>query len=132
MTDLDAAIFTRLSTYAPLLALVPKAKMAAVTIPQGTATPYVVYQTIDDLPDYAHDGLVDLRHPRIQVSSYAATFGAAKAIAAQVTAALTTWPAANAEIQCVSLENSIPLYDAASGLFAFITDFTICYTQTQS
>jgi hypothetical protein len=128
MTDLDAAIFSRLSTFAPLVALVPVTHIAAVTIAQGILTPYVVYQTIDDIPDYAHDGLVTLRHPRIQVSSYASSIGAAKAINTQVVAALTTWPAANAEIQSVMIENVIPLYDSATGLFDMITDFIIQYT----
>jgi hypothetical protein len=128
MTDLDAAIFTRLSSFAPLIALVPATHIAAVTITQGILTPYVVYQTIDDLPDYAHDGLVTLRHPRVQVSSYAASLAAAKAINTQVVAALTAWPAANAEIQSVMIENVISLYDSATGPFATITDFVIQHT----
>jgi hypothetical protein len=128
MTDLDAGIFTRLSTYATLLALVPKTKMAAVTIPQGIVTPYVVFQIIDDLPDYSHQGRNGLRHPRVQVSSYASSLGSAKAINAQVMAALETWPATNADVQVVPVDNIIELFDSVTALFAVITDFFIWYT----
>jgi hypothetical protein len=130
MTDLDAALFTRLSTFAALTALVPGAKISALTAVQGAVPPYVIYQTIDDIPDYAHDGLIALRHPRVQVSSYGTSLGAAKGVNTQVIAALATWPAANAEVQAVMIDNTIPLYDSTSGLFAMITDFIIEYTQS--
>jgi hypothetical protein len=130
MNDLDAAIFSRLSTFTALTALVPVTHIAAVTIAQGILTPYVVYQTIDDLPDYSHQGRNGLRHPRVQVSSYASSFGSAKAINNQVVAALETWPSANADVQVVPVENMIPLYDAATTLFAVISDFFIWYTQS--
>ena len=128
MTDLDAAIFSRLSTFTALTALVPVTHIAAVTIAQGILTPYVVYQTIDDLPDYSHQGRNGLRHPRVQVSSYASSLGSAKAINVQVMTALETWPSANADVQDVTVDNIIPLFDSATALFAVITDFFVWYT----
>lgn len=128
MTDLDAALFSRLSTFAALTALVSAAKISALTAAQGVVTPYVVWQEIDDIPDYSHQGRSSLRHPRVQVSSYASSLGNAKAINAQVMVALETWPSANADVQDVSVENVIPLYDAATTLFAVISDFFIWYT----
>lgn len=128
MTDLDAALFSRLSTFAALTALVSAAKISALTAAQGVVTPYVVWQEIDDIPDYSHQGRSSLRHPRVQVSSYASSLGSAKAINAQVMVALETWPSANADVQDVSVENVIPLYDAATTLFAVISDFFIWYT----
>lgn len=128
MTDLDAAIFTRLSTFAPLIALVPATHIAAVTIAQGILAPYVVWQEIDDIPDYSHDGRNGLRHPRVQVSSYASSLGDAKTINVQVMAALETWPATNADVQEVIIENMIPLYDAATGLFAMVIDCFIWFS----
>jgi len=128
MNDLDAAIFSRLSTFTALTALVPVTHIAAVTIAQGILTPYVVYQTIDDLPDYSHQGRNGLRHPRVQVSSYASSLGSAKAINVQVMTALETWPSANADVQDVTVDNIIPLFDSATALFAVITDFFVWYT----
>lgn len=128
MTDLDAALYSRLSGFTALTALVPAGKISALTAAEGIVAPYVVFQTIDDLLDYAHDGIVALRHPRIQVSSYGLSLGSAKSINTQVIAALTTWPAGNAEIQSVMIENVIPLYDSATRLFAMITDLFIWYT----
>lgn len=128
MTDLDAAIFGRLSTFAPLTALVPGSKIMAVVAAQGIVVPYVVWQEIDDIPDYSHDGRNSLRHPRVQVSSYASSLGAAKAINTQVMAALETWPAANADVQKVTVENIIPLFDSATVLFAVITDVFVWFT----
>jgi hypothetical protein len=128
VTDLDAALFTRLSTYSPLVtALVPATHIAAVTIKQGILVPYVVFQEIDDIPDYAHDGQNGLRHPRMQISSYASSLLGAKAINVQVMAALETWPAATPDVQSVQIENTIPMYDQATALFAMITDFTIYF-----
>lgn len=128
MTDLDAALFTRLSTYSPLItALVPATHIAAVTIAQGILVPYVVFQEIDDIPDYAHDGQNGLRRPRVQISSYASSLLGAKAINVEVMAALETWPAAAPDVESVQIENTIPMYDQATGLFAMITDFTIHY-----
>lgn len=127
MTDLDVAIFSRLSTFAPLIALVPATHIAAVTIAQGILTPYVVFQEIDDIPEYSHDGRNGLRHPRVQVSSYASSLGGAKSINVQVMAALESWPATNADVQVVIIENMIPLYDAATGLFAMVIDCFIWF-----
>jgi len=127
MTDLDAAIFTRLSTFAPLTALVPATHIAAVTIAQGILTPYVVYQTIDDPSSYAHDGDTGFRQPRVQVSSYASSFGGAKAINTQVMTALDTWPSTGG-VQSVIWQNTIPMYDPATTLYAMITDFIIQYS----
>lgn len=122
MTDLDAAIFTRLSTFAPLIALVPATHIAAVTIAQGTLVPYVVFQEIDDIPEYSHSGRNSLRHPRMQLSSYASSLGAAKAINVQVLEALETWSSVQ-----VFIENIIPMYDPATALFAVIVDMFIWF-----
>jgi len=122
MTDLDAALFTRLSTYSPLIALVPATHIAAVTIAQGTLVPYVVFQEIDDIPEYSHSGRNSLRHPRMQLSSYASSLGAAKAINVQVLEALETWSSVQ-----VFIENIIPMYDPATALFAVIVDMFIWF-----
>jgi len=128
MTDLDAAIFSRLSTFAPLIALVPVTHIAAVTIAQGILVPYVVFQEIDDIPEYSHSGRNSLRHPRVQFSSYASSLGGSKSINVQVMAALESWPAMNADVQVVIIENMIPLYDAATGLFAMVIDCFILFS----
>lgn len=122
MTDLDAALFTRLSTYSPLITLVPATHIAAVTIAQGTLVPYVVFQEIDDIPEYSHSGRNSLRHPRMQLSSYASSLGAAKAINVQVLEALETWSSVQ-----VFIENIIPMYDPATALFAVIVDMFIWF-----
>ena len=55
---------------------------------QGSPYPSVVYQLISDPARYALDGPTGLVEARFQINSYGLTYGAMKAVARQVRAAL--------------------------------------------
>jgi hypothetical protein len=57
--------------------------------PQGSALPAIVLHRIDGAPDYHHAGASGLVQSRVQVDCWAASYGAAKAIARAVETAVT-------------------------------------------
>jgi hypothetical protein len=57
--------------------------------PQGSALPAIVLHRIDGSPDYHHAGASGLVQSRVQVDCWAASYGAAKAIARAVETAVT-------------------------------------------
>lgn len=63
------------------------------------ATPYCVFQTIANAPENTLSGEVPIDSARIQVDSYAETYEGAKALAAQVRAALSALPGGYCELE---------------------------------
>jgi phage tail sheath gpL-like len=90
MTVLDESLFSYLSNYAGLTALV-STRVYAFQIQQGATLPCVTFQRIDTPRELTHDASgtgSDLAHPRFQFDVWAETYAAAKAINDQVRAAL--------------------------------------------
>ncbi len=57
--------------------------------PQGSALPAIVLHRIDGLPDVTHGGASGLVVSRIQADCWAASYGAAKAVARAIETAIT-------------------------------------------
>jgi hypothetical protein len=118
--------YVRLTTYAGLTTLVGD-RVWAVDTEQGEVAPYCVYSQISGGRRYSHSGYSGLQRPRMQVNCYAKTYEEAKDVAAQVTAALESWPGVNAAVGSAFQQNEIDLFDAETVLYFVPVDFLIWY-----
>jgi hypothetical protein len=129
MGTIDSALFSRLSGFAGLKALV-STRVYPPPAPQNAAYPLVTYQEIDRQPIHVMGRTAGVVHIRYQVDSWAETLAEAKAVAAQVEAALDNWAgtSANVVVKNSFLESgqSSP-YDDAEGVHRYIQDFLIEY-----
>jgi hypothetical protein len=126
---IDSALFSRLSGHAGLKALV-SSRIYPPPAPQNAAYPLVTYQEIDRQPIHVMGGTAGVVHIRYQVDSWAETLAGAKAVAAQVAAALDNYSGTS---DGVVIKNSFldsgqsSPYDDSDGLHRYIQDFLIEY-----
>lgn len=120
---IETALYSRLTTYAPLEALI-STRVYAVAPPQDVVLPYCVCSKVSNQRQYSHDGYSSLQRPRIQVSCFATGYLIAKQIAEQVIAALESWPGAD-NVQAAFMENEIDLYEQDTKLYHVPVDFLI-------
>lgn len=85
---MEAALLARLLAATALKALV-STRINWSRRPQGEGLPAVVLHRIDGAPDYHTAGPSGLVESRIQVDCWGASYGAAKAVARQVEAAVS-------------------------------------------
>ncbi len=83
--SVESEIYTRLSTYAGLTALVV-AKIYPLQLPQDIELPALTYFKVSDVPEHAMGADANIKTTRIQVSCWAETYGEAKALELQVKA----------------------------------------------
>lgn len=88
-------------------------------VPDGTARPYISYQTISEVPDNVLHGVGSKSQSRIQVDVYADTYDAARTTFAAVKAAMVAASFPNV------LVNALDLYDDDAALFRVSGDFSI-------
>lgn len=122
--SIETELYTYLSTYAGLTALV-STRIYPLVAPQKIQEPYCTFQKISSSRQYSHGGYSGLQRPRMQVTCYAPTYEAAKAISVQVIAAVEAWPGA-ANIQATFVENETDLYNPDTELYQVPVDF-FCY-----
>lgn len=87
MPDVEDAIFSRLSGFAGLAALIGT-RIHPDTLPQEEPLPAIVYQRISTVHHHTHDGPSKLAAPRFQLTVWAETSKAARAVARQIFLAL--------------------------------------------
>lgn len=87
---IEEALFTRLSGFGGLTALVGT-RVFPLKLPPGTALPAVSFQLVDAQRDRLGGQDGSDRETRFQFDSWAGTYESAKAVAAQVVAALDRW-----------------------------------------
>ena len=63
--------------------------MYPLLIPQDVSLPAIAYQTISDVPGYAHGGATGLDYARIQITCQASTYTAVKSLQAAVRRAVS-------------------------------------------
>jgi hypothetical protein len=119
--------YTRLKTYAGLTALIGTRVYGGDNAPDGVSRPYCVYSQVSAGRKYTHSGYAGIQRPRMQVNCYADTYEEAKEVAAQVTAAMESWPAANVQVGAAFQDNEVDLYDNETGLYVVPVDFILWY-----
>lgn len=90
MAELEQVLFTRLTGYSALAALV-STRVYPVEAPQNPTTPYITFQRIDE--DVVRGMTEDhgMTAPTIQIDCWGLTYPSVRSVAAQVRAALKRW-----------------------------------------
>lgn len=131
MALLDEAIFSRLSGFAGISALVG-ARVYPTLMPQKPTLPALVYTEISNVPDYVMGGQSGIAGARYQIDSYATSLSAVKALAEQVRLALSGFRGTLVDviIDHVEKQNSTTLYEEETALHRVTADYLFFYRET--
>lgn len=131
MADLEVAIFSRLTTFAGLSALI-STRCYPVVAPQNPTAPYVTYTRIDGPRESALSEDMGLPHPRMQIDCWAETYAGVRAVALQVRLAMQRWgPAtvAGVEVLDALLDGEQDSYEDSVKLFRTTWDFIVWHRE---
>jgi len=130
MADLETVLQTRLTTFAGLTPLVGT-RVYPLKLPQTPTMPSVTYQRIDGPRESGIAGEHGMAHPRIQVDSWASTYGGAKAVAEQVRAALQRWSDATTTPAILDsfIAGDVDIYESDVELNRVSMDFIIWHRE---
>lgn len=132
MSSIDTALYTRLSGFAGLAALVGTG-IYPPPAPQDATYPLVTFQQISGVRTHVmgpnETGFVDAR---FQVDSWATSSTSARAVAEQVRLALSCYRGTSDTIviDLVVIENEQALYDDEVELHRIIHDYIVHYRET--
>lgn len=89
----ERRLHNKLENTSAVTDLVTATKIQPVSVPQGTALPYIVYQNISRIPENHSTGTLTSGYAvsTIQVDCFASTYSGVKAVADVVRAALSGW-----------------------------------------
>jgi len=124
---IENLLYTRLSTYAGLIALV-STRIYPVKAPASTLKPFIVYYKISDVRNTSHSGFSNLSMTRFQISVYSETYIAAKNIRSQVIACMENW-IDRPTIQAVLPAGENDIYEDDTKIFHLPLDFIIWHNQ---
>ena len=130
MAELEAVIFTRLSTYAGLIALT-STRIYPIILPQNPILPAVTYQRTDGPRESALGAVMGLAHPGIQIDSWGKTYASAKAVATQTRAALQRWSSEATDpvvLDCL-LESDGDEYEPGVNIYHVRQDWTVWHRE---
>jgi hypothetical protein len=130
MATLDEGLYTYLSTFAGLTALV-STRVYAFKLPQGATLPAVTFQRISSARSLTHDTSGagnDLARPRFQIDAWATTYSSAKAISDQIRAALNGKRgtiATGVSINAALVEDERPAFEPETNIYQISCDYFI-------
>ncbi len=131
---IEEALYSYLKGYAGLAALV-STRIYPLILPQDSTFPAVTYQRISGPRIHTMGNDPGLAYPRFQVSCWGKTYASAKAVAAQVIAALqnqrnTTWGGTGGVmVQASILESDRDLYEPDTQVYHVPVDVTIWFIE---
>jgi hypothetical protein len=127
--SLKASLYTYLSTYAGLTALIGTRIYPSGDVPQGPVIPYCVYSRPNSERVYSHQGFSSLTDDNLQINCYSTTTLSVEAIEAQVIAAIEAWPATNGSVQAAFVDNVVgDLYDPQTELQFSAIEISIAHS----
>lgn len=129
---IEPALFTRLSTFAGLTALVSTRVYPGVA-PQNAALPFVTYRRVSAVRPWGMGSDAGIVMARVQLDTFALSYAAARSVAEQVRGALQRWrdEAAAVPVLDCTIEGETDLYepDATPPLFHAVTDVMLTYRE---
>lgn len=130
MAEPEEAVFARLQAVSGVTDLVG-VRVYPQLLPQRATKPAVTYQRISADRESAMGADIDLVWARMQISSWAATYSEAKALARQVRLALQRWggTAAGVVVDEVFILNEIDRYEDEVEIHRVIQDFKMWYRE---
>jgi hypothetical protein len=133
MGTIDTALFTRMSTFAGLSALIGT-RIYPAPAAQDVAGDYVTIQQISGPRQYAMGGATGLVDARFQVDCWSGSSVGVRALAEQVRLALSHYHGTSdsVTVDLVLLENEQKLYDEEAELHRVIHDYVVSYREATS
>jgi hypothetical protein len=130
MSELEEALYTRLSNYAGLSVLVG-ARIYPIKMPEAPTYPCVTYQRVDTVREHGMTADHGLTHPRMQVDSWAVTFAAAKAVGEQVRLALQRWDDVTSSPVVLDsfLDNTEDTFESGANIYRVRHDFIVWHRE---
>lgn len=130
---IEEALFSYLSTYSGLSTLISK-KIYPIIAPEGTAVPYVTYTRISGQRFHAFRSDSGMTNPTFQFSCFGTSYSNAKAVAAQLRAALQNYSGTmggvgGVSVQSVLLIDENDLYDDEAKVYYTTIDFQIFFNE---
>jgi len=127
---IESTLFTRLSTFSGLTALV-STRIYPLIAPQGVTYPAVTYQRISTMPrEVAMGSDPGIAFTRIQVTAWGETYTSAKAIGEQIRLALERYRTTGIFDTYIIGEND--LYDEEALKYGVAIDAEIAYSEATS
>ena len=127
---IEATLYTRLSTFAGLTALV-STRIYPLICPQGVTYPAVTYQRISTMPrEVAMGSDPGIARARIQVSAWGVTYSSVKAIADQIRLALERYNTTGIFGTFIIAEND--LYDEEALKYGVAVDAEVMFSEVTS
>lgn len=123
MANIEEALFTRLSTFAGITALL-STRIFPLRAPDQLVVPFIVYQKITGNREQSHTGSSNLANPRFQVSCWGSTYASAKAVSRQVVLALDAFKGvvSGVDIQFSDIESEVDTFDEDTKLYRVLLD----------
>lgn len=130
--SIDSAIYTRMSGFAGLSALVSTRIYPAGDVPQNATYPLCTYSQISGVRGYVMGGQSEFVDARFQVDSWGETSISVRAVAEQVRLGLSTYHGTSDSvvIDYIVMDNEICDYDSDAELHRIIHDYRIVYRET--
>jgi hypothetical protein len=130
---IEEALYTYLSTYAGLTALISK-KVFPVIAPEGTLVPYITYTKVSGQRFHALKTDSGMTNPIYQFSCFATAYGSTKAMSAQLRAALQNYSntmggSGGVVVQSVLLVDEHDLYDDEAKVYYTTIDFQFFFNE---
>ena len=132
MSSIDTALYTRLTGFAGLRALIATRVYPPPT-PQNGPYPLVTLTLISAVRIYAMGDQTPLVDSRWQIDVWASSSETARAVAEQVRLALSHYHGTSdtVVIDLVLMENEQKFYDSEAELHRVIQDYIVSYRETQ-
>lgn len=123
---MEEELFTRLTTYAGLAALIGL-RAYPTRLPQASTLPAIVYTVIDGVPVELLRTESGTFTTRVQITAFAATYAAAKGVAREVHAALARYRGTT--IRDINADNTGgDFYDDQAEQYQVVADYLITHT----
>lgn len=126
----EEGLYAYLAAHAGLSALIGT-RLYPVTLPQTPTLPAVIYQRVSGPEVYSHQGFSNLVTPRFQFDCRGLTYASAKAVAAQVKAALRGYKGlmGTVSVNGARIENDLDASDPELGHYSVLIDAVIPHTE---
>ena len=129
--SLEETLFSRLSGFAGITALVPAARITPNTLPQGTTYPAISYRRVTTLPYTAMGADTGVTRARVQVDIWGKNYSVLDSVGEQVRAALQRWrhTSPGTEVLSSFYVNAVDLYEPENEIHHRAMDFEIDYRE---
>ena len=128
--SIESAIYSRLSTFAGLTALI-STRIYPLKLPQTVTYGAVTYSKVSGLRNHQHGGSAQVAEPRFQITAYHTSYASLKGITKQIRLALDAYSGtvSGTKLFFCFLLNETDLYDDDTKVYYTALDFRIVHEE---